>query len=229
MIKRSLLLLALLPAMLCAQDLPEGAKKYAPVLKERLVAKWPEIKTRSSIAGQVEQESCINLKHKKCWNPTAELKTDREYGFGLGQITIAYNKDGTERFNNFKELKKLDKDLSSWKWENRFDVGSQFLALIALDKSLYSKLPTPILGEDNRLAFVLAAYNGGLGGTLQDRRLCTAQLGCNPNIWFYNVELYSMKQKTKIKGYGKSFFDINREYPKNILQTRRQKYSLIMD
>lgn len=215
--------------MLYAQELPEGAKKYAPVLRMQLFYKWHDLQRGSTIAGQVEQESCITLKHKKCWNPTAELKTEREYGFGLGQITIAYHKDGTERFNNFKELKKLDKDLLGWKWENRFDPTYQFIALIALDVSIYDKLPAPILGEDNRLAFTLAAYNGGLGGTLQDRRLCVHTAGCNPNIWFSNVELYSMKQKTKIKGYGKSFFDINREYPKNILYVRRKKYAPLMD
>ncbi len=202
------------------QVLPENAKKYAPVLKQELQKHWPEITPRSVFAGQIEQETCISLKSSKCWSPNAELKTDREYGFGLGQITV------TKKFDNFAEAKKLDKSLLAWKWENRYDPAFQLRTLVLMDKSFYDKLPASI-GE--KLAFMFAAYNGGLGGILNDRRLCQGTKGCNPDLWFGNVENTSFKSKIKPPQYGKSFFEINREYPKNILLVRAKKYKNLMD
>lgn len=184
------------------------------------MSKWPSAWPRSVFAGQVEQETCITLNHKKCWSPTAELKTDREYGFGLGQITI------TKKFDNFEEVKKLDKDLSAWKKENRFDPSYQLRALVVYDRNLYTKLPDSI---NDKLPFMFAAYNGGLGGILQDRRLCENTKGCDKNLWFGNVETTSFKSKIKPQGYGKSFFEINREYPRNILLVRSKKYANLMD
>ena len=208
--------------------LPEGAKKYAPILKEEITLKWPSLKQRSSLAGQVEQETCISLKHSKCWSPRAELKTSREHGVGFGQFTTAYKSDGTILFDATSDVRKLDKDLSSWKGEGVWDPRLQLRALVVYDFSIFRKLPTAILDEYERLAFMFASYNGGLGGTLQDRRVCASTKGCDQNKWFGNVENTSLKQKTKVQGYGKSFFEINREYPKNILTIRRQKYEQIM-
>lgn len=213
-------LLAIFSQIAIGQALPENAKKYAPVLKEELKKFWPELKERSIIAAQVEKESCVTLKSSKCWSPFAELKTDREYGFGFGQITV------TKRFNNFDEVKKLDKSLSSWKWENRFDPGLQLRAMVLMDKDIYRKLPAVL---EDKMAFMLASYNGGLGGILNDRRLCQGTKGCDPNKWFGNVENTSFKSKIKPPQYGKSFFEINREYPKVILQVKAQKYVSLMD
>lgn len=222
--------LLIYPFTIMGQTLPENAKKYLPVLKEVVTQKWPGAKPYSVFAGQVEQESCISLKNSKCWNPRAELKTSRENGIGFGQLTVAYNKDGTERFNTFKDVQRLDKDLKGWSWEERWDSRRQLIALIALDKAMEAKLPKSIPWESmNRMAFVLAAYNGGAGGILNDRRLCVEKPDCDPNTWFGNVELYSFKQKIKIQGYGKNFFEINREYPRLILLQRRTKYIPLMD
>lgn len=201
-------------------QVPENAKIYAPLLREELIQKWPKITPRAYFAGQVEQETCISLKSKRCWSPTVELKTDREYGFGFGQLTV------TKKFNAFNDVKKLDKSLSSWKWENRFDPAFQLKALVLMDKDIYRKLPIAI---EDKLPFMFASYNGGLGGILNDRRLCQSTVGCNPNLWFENVEKTSFKSKVKPLQYGKSFFEINREYPKNILFVRSKKYSSIMD
>lgn len=203
-----------------SQVLPENAKKYAPLLRLELQKHWADLKERSTIAGQIEQESCITLKSSRCWSPNVELKTNREYGFGLGQITV------TKRFNNFNEVKKLDKSLSSWKWENRFDPAYQLRAIVFMDKDIYNKLPKAI---EEKLAFMFASYNGGLGGILNDRRLCEGTKGCNHNSWFGNVEKTSFKSKVKPPQYSKSFFEINREYPKNILFTRFKKYVSLMD
>jgi hypothetical protein len=216
----SLILLLVLPALALGEGLPENAVKYAPVLKQELETKWPGIGPKSYFAAQVEQETCVSLKSKKCWSPSAELKTSREYGFGLGQLTV------TERFNAFDDVKKLDKELAAWKWENRYDATYQLKALVVYDKSIYTKLPAPI---QEKFPFMFAAYNGGMGGILKDRKFCQGTANCNPNLWWGNVENTSFKSKTKPKGYGKSFFEINREYPKNIMMIRSPKYRSIMD
>ena len=81
----------------------------------------------------------------------------------------------------------------------------------------------------DRFAFALASYNGGLGGIQADQRMCKNTPNCNHNLWFGNVEKTSLKSKVKVGGYGKSFFEINREYPHNILHVRRYKYKPYID
>ena len=66
-----------------------------PTLATEQRTHWPDVPIRSALAAQVEQETCPSLKSAKCWNPRAELKTSREYGFGLGQLTV------TQKFDNF--------------------------------------------------------------------------------------------------------------------------------
>ena len=64
---------------------------------------------------------------------------------------------------------------------------------------------------------------------MSDRRVCQATAGCDPGRWFGHVEKTSLKARAAIKGYGKSFFDINREYVVNVLQVRRSKYIAAME
>lgn len=200
-----------------AVDLPPNALLHLPVLIQEYKGKWPTAPIPTAFAGQVEQETCISMKHKKCWSPYAELKTDREYGFGLGQITV------TKSFDNFKEAKKLDSSLKDWQWENRYNAQYQLRTLVLMDKFNYGKF-TWAANEDERMAFSLAAYNGGIGGVLSDRRVCGTVHSCDGSRWFGHVEHTSKKAKKPVSGYGKSFFEINREYVYNILHVRRFKY-----
>lgn len=202
-----------LVASLALSQLPARAVEYLPVLQLVIVAAWPAMPDRAVLAGQIEQETCITLTHRSCWNPRAELKTAREYGFGLGQITI------TSRFNTFDTVKGLDPALRGWAWADRYDPARQIRALVALDRNLYRRFSP----EDDGLAFMLSAYNGGLGGVLQDRRLCASKPGCDPHRWFGHVERTSYRATTKVQGYGQSFFAINRGYVRNIYQ-RKIKY-----
>jgi len=203
--------------------IPEKSKQYLPILKSIINNTWSNVSMYSLFAGQVEQETCITLTHKKCWNPYAELNTSREYGFGLGQITISYDASGKERFNNFIELKKINKKLEKWEWKDRFNPNYQLEALVSYDKYIYNLIKWNCKDYD-RLAFTLSAYNGGLGGVIKDRQLCEKTKGCDSSKWFGNVEKTSYKAKTSVSGYGKSFFEINREYVNNILNKRRYKY-----
>lgn len=197
--------------------IPSLAIVYLPVLATVIALLWPSMPDRALIAAQIEQETCASLTSKKCWNPRTELKTSREYGFGLGQLTV------TEKFNNFEAARSWDKSLAGWKWDDRFNADMQLRALVAYDRNLYSQIRFGATDQD-KLAFMFSSYNGGLGGLLKDRRMCAAVNGCDPDRWFGHIEQHSFRAKTSVAGYGKSFFDINREYVRNILFVRSPKY-----
>jgi hypothetical protein len=216
------LALAMVAGIACGQ-VPPQALEHLPTLVGKQRSIWPDAPMPSFLAAQVEQESCISLKHPRCWNPRVELKTSREYGFGLGQTTIAYRQDGSVRFNKWAELRTRYPSLRDWTWENRFDPAFQLTALVEMDKSIYKLWPDAASTRD-RLGFTLSAYNGGEGGVRQDRLLCRNTPGCDPARWDGNVERYSLKSKIANAGYGKSAFEINREYPRNVLGIRRPKY-----
>lgn len=200
-----------------AEALPSNALLHLPTLMAQVQTYWPDAPMRSVFAGQVEQETCVSLKSKKCWSPYAELKTAREYGFGLGQITI------TKSFDNFKEAKKLDSSLKNWQWENRYNAEFQLRTLVLTDRINFGKFGWAS-DPYERMGFALAAYNGGVGGVLSDRSVCRTVTQCDPARWFGHVEKASRKAKVAASGYGKSFFEINREYVRNILTLRRFKY-----
>lgn len=223
------LLLALLAQVVlsvpaaAADAVPTRANQYLPTLVGAQRSIWPDAPMPSFLAAQVEQESCISLKHSKCWNPTAQLKTSREWGRGLGQVTTAYRADGSVRFDTQEELRKKFVSLRGWTTAKWADANYQLTAIVEMDKSIYGRQRDTATTRD-RLSFTLAAYNGGEGGVLQDRRLCSNTKGCDPSRWAGHVELTSLKSRVPQKGYGKSFFEINREYVTNILDVRRPKY-----
>lgn len=206
-----------------AAEVPAGAVKYLPELVKAQRAIWPDAPMPSFIAGQIEQESCITLKHSKCWNPRAELRTSRENGVGLGQFTRAYRADGSIRFDKISELAAAHASLRNWTWEKRYEASYQLIAIVEMDKAIYNRQRGAATTRD-RLSFALAAYNGGEGGVLQDRRLCANTSGCDSTRWLGHVARTSLKSKVPQPGYGKSFFTINREYVTNILDVRRSKY-----
>jgi hypothetical protein len=219
----AMLLRACYPTPAPAAELPPQAREHLPMLVTLQRQLWPDAPSPSFLAGQVEQESCISLKHPRCWNPHVELKTSREYGFGLGQTTIAYNADGSLRFDRQAELRAQYASLRGWTFERRFDPRYQLTALVEMDHGIYRRI-SDASSERERLAMTLSAYNGGESGLRQDRLLCRNTTGCDPDRWFGNVELHSVKSRTPFKGYGKSPFAINREYPPNVLDLRRPKY-----
>lgn len=207
-----------LGAAATAPSLPERAREYLPVLQDVVSLKWPSFCRIDVLAAQVEQETCPSLKHRFCWNPRAELKTSREYGFGLGQLTV------TPRFNNFEAARGWDAELRDWAWEDRFDARRQLTALVVYDRNLYRSVPAAAT-EDDRLAFTMSAYNGGLGGVIKDRRLCAGEPSCDPSRWWGHVERHSFRARTAVDGYAKSFYEINREYVRNVMRVRSRRYS----
>lgn len=217
----ALVLAALSPAH--AQQVPARALQYLPILVEQQRAIWPDAPIPSFLGAQVEQESCISLTHSKCWNPNVQLKTSREWGRGLGQVTTAYRADGTVRFDKQAELRAQFSSLRGWTTDRWMDPRYQLIAIVEMDKSIYGRMrdaATPV----DRLGFALSAYNGGEAGVLQDRRLCANTARCDPRRWAGHVERTSAKSKTPHPGYRLSFFAINREYVSNVIGLRRPKY-----
>jgi hypothetical protein len=202
--------------------IPKAALALLPLLAAEAALLLPQVPPHY-LAGQVEQESCLSLTHPKCWNVHAELKTSREYGFGLGQMTLAYRPDGSIRFNSFEESKRKFRELKDWTWENRFDARYQLRAMILMDREAFA-IATWAKDGLNHAAMMFVIYNSGRGDLARDRQLCRQTPGCDPELWFDNIERQSVKSRLADHGYGKSFFAISREYPRQIIFTRAPRY-----
>lgn len=210
-----------------AAEPPAAALQYLPLLKREQLAHWPAMPIPAALGAQVEQETCISLKHRMCWNPRAELRTDREQGLGFGQFTRTWHKDGRQRFDALAEIVAEHRaELAGLTWANPYDPILQLRAMVLKDRDLY-KTARWATDARERTAFMLAGYNGGMGGVMSDRKQCQATPGCNPSRWFGHVEHTSLKAKRVASGYGKSFFEINREYPRNILGPRLARYQVL--
>jgi len=174
----------------------------------------------------IELESCIHLKHPRCWNPKSRLKSAREEGAGLGQITRAFKTDGTIRFDALSELKhKYPKELAELSWQvvyDRPDLQIRALALMMQDN--YQYFNRHVKDPYQAYAFADAAYNGGAGGVDHERRACKLATWCDPNQWFDNVEKLCLKSKAALYG-NRSACDINREHVRNVINTRSEKYA----
>lgn len=199
--------------------IPKLAPAVIALLCQLAPGLWPAMPQPSALPAQVEQETCVSLTSPKCFSPHAELKTSREYGFGLGQLTV------TRTFNAFNGVKQQAPALlGNWQWADRYNPTRQVQALLVMDHAGYKSCQRLFLDGHESLACALSAYNGGMGGVQTDRRLCGNTQGCNPRMWFGNVELTSAKAKTAAAGYGQSFYQINRGYVRNVMFTRSQKY-----
>jgi len=177
------------------------------------------------LASLIEHESCISLTHSKCWNSKSRLKSAREEGAGLGQITRAFKPDGSIRFDALSDLKhKYNKELSELNWQvvyDRPDLQIRALALMMRDN--YQYFSKYVQDKQEAYAFADAAYNGGAGGVDHERRACKLASWCDPNKWFDNVEKLCLKSKVALYG-NRSACDINRHHVRDVLLNRSAKY-----
>lgn len=204
-----------------ADTLPAGFATYGAVLKAEQRAHWPDHPDPAILAALVEQESCVSLRSPKCWNPGARLKSDREEGAGMGQITRAYRADGSIRFDALADLRRqYGAELAGWSWDNvyqRPELQLRAVVLMSRDSARTFR------GSPGWLAFGDAGYNGGVAGVQKERRACKLAPGCDPGQWFGNVALHCMKSRQPLYG-GRSACDINREHVHNVMLVRRAKY-----
>jgi len=221
---------------------PERAYIYAPVLQHEQQRLWPDHPRPEVLAGLVEQESCISLTHSKCWNPAARLKTQREEGAGMGQITRAYRADGSLRFDALADMQRRYPELQGWNWGNVYKRPEmQLRSLVLMNRENFvtlrrrvtilhrrvATLPGRPLDTEAELAFADAAYNGGMGGVQSDRRACGLKRGCDPQQWFGHVEYTCTKSRAALYGH-RSACDINRDHVRMVMLVRSDKYRALM-
>lgn len=208
-----------------ADTLPAGFATYGPILKAEQAKYWADHPDPAILAALVEQESCASLKSPRCWNPAARLKSAREEGAGMGQITRAYRADGSLRFDALAGLRdQYSADLAGLSWDTvyqRPDLQLRALVLMSRDAARTFR------GAPAWLAFGDAGYNGGVAGVQRERRACKLSKGCDPGQWFANVELHCLKSRQPLYG-GRSACDINREHVRNVFLVRRAKYVGVM-
>ncbi|WP_065202700.1 hypothetical protein [Chromobacterium subtsugae] len=198
-----------------AAGLSAGALALLPLLNTAVTQHWPDMPSRSVLAAQVEQESG--------WRVNAKLQTSRELGAGLGQFTKAYKADGSVRFDAIREMVVAHPELRGWSWANAYDPRYQLPAIVLKNRGNYQLIRWAASDAD-RLAMMDAAYNSGLGGVIQRRRKCANTSGCQPGVWFGNLERSSAQSKARHAGYGQSFADITNTHVRNVMVVRRGKY-----
>jgi hypothetical protein len=183
---------------------------------------------RVLLAGLIEQESCISLTHSRCWNPKSSLKTPREEGAGMPQITRAYKADGSLRFDALYEIRrKYPKELGELSWSNVYDRPDLQLRLVVLKmRDNYQEFQPYASTDLDAYAFADAAYNGGSRDVNTERRACKMSPGCDPNKWFGHVEKFCIKSKGPLYG-TRSACQINREHVTNVMKIRSDKYHKI--
>lgn len=212
-----------------AQDVqtyvPAGAYKYCPMLQAEKDKLWPTHIAPAALCSLVEQESCVHLKHPKCWNQNARLKTEREEGASFGQITRAYRADGSIRFDALAAAKQLDPSLQEWSWDNVYQRPELALrAIVLMNRDCVNRLSRMVKDSHQVLRMCDAAYNGGYAGMQAERRACGLRADCDPQQWAGHVERVCLKSKTKWRGYGQSACDINREHVRMVFDVRYDKY-----
>ncbi len=205
-------------------QMPENAVKNHHLLMTERATYWPEMDKPSMMGAQVEQETCLRLSHPKCWTSLAQLKTEREQGAAFGQLTRVWTKTGQLRFDTLTDtVLKHPVALKGYSWDNWSDPQLSMRAYVLYMRDVCKSITGAATTLD-AFQMCLSAYNGGAGGLKSDRLTCRATPGCDPNKWLGNVANTSLKAKTAIAGYGKSFFEINREYVTNVTIVRRVRY-----
>lgn len=206
-----------------AHEVHPRAIQYAPIIRVEIQTYWPDIPTRAYIPALISHESCISYSHSRCWSPTSRLKTQREEGAGLGQLTRAWRSDGTLRFDALDEMRARHPALQDLSWSTiyqRPDLQIRTMVLQSLGN--YNALRM-VVDEMERLAMADAAYNGGLGELIAERRACGLATQCDPQRWWDNVETVCLKSKAPLYG-ARSACDINRHHVKDVLRVRVKWY-----
>ena len=207
-----MLFLLLLAALdINASTMTDKAKPYLSTFQEVVHKYWTSVKSEHYMLGQVEQESR--------WNPKAELKTSREYGFGFAQITV------TSQFNNFLEARKHIKELSSWNWDNRFDAKYQLTYLVLTDKSNFNQMKS-LTSTMDKWAGAFICYNAGSGTVIQRRALCKKTPGCQSDRWFGGLDSVHMKYEDRLL-YGRTLYKMRNEYPELVIK-KAEKYLCLL-
>lgn len=174
-------LLAVFSTLCSASGIPPGASQYRPDLTREAQYAWGINAPVAAFAGQIHQESG--------WRKTARSA----YASGLAQFT-----PDTAQWISGAYPSLADNQPLNPAWALR--------ALVTYDLHLWKR--TAAAAPCDHMAFVLSAYNGGLGWVSRDQRMAETA-GADPERWFGNVERYSRRSAEATRE--------NRDYPRKIL------------
>lgn len=210
-----ILLFGMICTMAKANGLSKNAVTYLPVLKSAINETWPDMPNPHYLAGLIELETGGK------WSPKTETPLSVrqfERGVGFGQATM------TPKMDSLTDLSRRHPELSGWNWgATLYDPRYQMLGVVLMNRDNYKRI-TNTRTEYDHAAMMLAAYNGGLGGLIVDRKICHAIEWCDPSRWIGNVALTSKKSSRARPGYKFSAVEINRQYPFQIMEVRSEKY-----
>lgn len=207
-----------------AKDIPPQAAPYLPLLgvqaRELLPAVPPEY-----FGALIEHESGCPAIKRMCWSPTARLKSAREEGAGLGQLTKAFRADGSLRFDSLTESRKLDpRGLNDLRWDTVYQRPDlQIRVMVLMTRQNWHRVSTLTADPQLRLQLTDLAYNAGVGRSMNDRRACGLTAGCDVDQWHGHIERTCTASKKPLYG-TRSACDISRHHVHDVVGTRMPKY-----
>lgn len=203
------LLLSVSASYTLAEKVPQKALQFAPMVKSVIDLHWRDMPLRESVGGQIEQESR--------WNDKAVLKTDRELGRGLAQMTI------TKNFNIYKEAVKY-KPLRDWNWEaDPYNPQRQVTFMVLQDMGNFNTVKKMFSSDEDRWAGALVAYNAGLGTVLKRRAVALKTIPDRSSKWFGGLDGVRLSYESRLL-YGRNLGEMRNDYPRLILKVRSPKY-----
>lgn len=193
---------------------PDRARLLLPVLSTIVAEHWPVAPLPEVMAGQVEQESA--------WKERATLKTSRELGRGLVQLTIAYRPDGSERFNSYRDAVRY-RALAGWDWQrDPYNTHYQLTYLVLTDRGNYRQMERLHFADPaETFRAALICYNAGPGRVLA-RRAEALRRGLPVDRWTGGLEQSWGRGETRML-YGRPLWQAVNEYPR-VVFTRAGKY-----
>lgn len=201
-----------------------GGVKLAPLVMAEQTRILGQLPLPSYHFGLIEHESCITLTHKRCWSSESRLRTPREEGGGLGQLTRAFNPDGSTRFDALKDIRSRHMaELADLSWSNLYSRPDlQVRAIMLMTRDNLSAIQRSGVYGEEALKMADAAYNGGLRGVFKERAACGLSSWCDPGRWTGNVERFCLKSRAPLYA-GRSACDINRHHVTDVW-VRARKY-----
>lgn len=223
----ALLLASCLPAFAfnLAKDIPPQAGQYLPILSAQVKEVMPTFHAPEYFGALIEHESgCPGLK-KMCWNPNARLKSAREEGAGLSQITRAFKEDGSLRFDALAETRKLDpRGLNELRWDNVYDRPDlQIRVMVVMTRQNWNRVGKLTSDPHLQLQLTDLSYNAGFGRVLNDMRACSLTSGCDTKKWHGHIEKTCTASTKPIYG-TRSACDICRHHVHDVVDVRMPKY-----
>lgn len=185
-----------------AHVIPRNAARYLPTVIREVRYYWGIRQHHNVFMGQIHQESAFREGAKSAFASGLTQFTPSTAAWIQGLYAA--------------DLRELCPDRSGCPLDAKWAIRS----MVLYDKRLYDG--HGFSSGDDRWAFTLAAYNGGLGWLKIERGACAALAGCDPSRYFHHVELLCGKSTPRKRAAWAC--EENRTYPRRILFKWRPLY-----